>query len=178
MTLNFKSVTVCLFFLITAVTGQQEKSRTLPIPTEEESGRVFIASLFIDLAANLPDAVLVYPALYSKDGKIRTTNSFSALIEGKAVEEFLDILAHPTSIGTADETCPNVLLAWYESGQQQNKGARPLIGLIAIDPDSDRVRVRLQTDDSFYMRIDFVYEKTGLKSFLEQRSTTPSKGSP
>lgn len=173
MSLNFTLFFFSLLFLDSFSFGQTTNGcKLFSIPSEEECGRVFISNLLVGYLADPPDAILIYPSLYSRDGKIQTTNSYSALIEEEAVAEFLNMLAHPTSIASADESCPNILIAWEEGQHKRDvKAKKSLVGRVCIYQDVDIVRIRLNTDDLIYPKIDFVYRDTGLKAWLEKRST-------
>lgn len=165
---------ICFLLLSISLSAQEDKSKAINIPSEEDAGRVFITSLVTALGLAPPDRILIYPALYTRDGNTAKTSDFCALIEGKKVSEFLSRLANPTRIASADESCPNIIFCWNRYNLEPHKVINPqLRGELFISPEADYVRVRLHTDNSIYPKIDFVYINTGMTAWLQQRLVVP-----
>ncbi|MCW0217390.1 MAG: hypothetical protein OJI67_03610 [Prosthecobacter sp.] len=150
--------------------GQESHKHFMPIPTEEEAGRVFIASLITAYTSNCPDSILIYPYIYMRDQKPKLANEVYALIQKSSISDFLDRIASPTHILSADESCPNLVFTKLNNSQGPQHVLSPiLIGSILIDLVEDKVRLRLHTDNPIYPQIDFVYIGTGLAPWLEKR---------
>lgn len=161
---------ICILLLSVSLSAQEDKGKAMYIPSEEEVGRVFIASLVATLAHAPPDRILVYPALYTRDGNTAKASDFCALIEGEKISEFLGRLAKPTQIASAEESCPNIIFCWSRYNLEPHKVIRPqLRGELYISAEADYVRVRLHTDNAIYAKIDFLYSNTGMKAWLQQR---------
>ena len=152
-----------VFMALSFATRSQER-QLIELPTESEVGRVFLASLLISANFSPPEEIIIYPALYERDGQVQSTNRVSVLIQGEAIKQFLDLLAKPAEIGLAPESCPNLIL--------ERGGSPPrmqLIGSVMLDKEAEHVRFRLITGSPIYPKIDFVYRGSGMKEFLLKR---------
>lgn len=142
--------------------------KPITLPTEQEAAKIFHATLMVNYYSKPPQQFSIYPALFKEHGTATATatNTFSALIEGEDAKEFIARLAHPTSVGAADEGCENVIVAWHRAAP----GFPLFIGEIHLSAEGDHVRIRLFTDNPIHPRLDLTYDQQGLKDWLQKRA--------
>ena len=142
--------------------------KPITLPTEQEAAKIFHATLMVNYHNKPPQQFSIYPALFKEHGTgtATATNTFSALIEGEDAKEFIARLAHPTSLGAADEGCENVIVAWHRGAS----GFPLFIGEIHLSTEGAHVRIRLFTDNPIHPRLDLTYDNQGLTDWLQKRA--------
>lgn len=163
---------ILTFFLLASVAFAQQQARTpVDIPSEEAVGKVFLINVVTAMMLKPPEQIQIHPCLFVKGGKTHVIGDFCAVIEGKDIAEFTSRIGRPTEIGTAEVSCPNFIICWNHNWEPNIETKPSFKGLVLLDPDPDHdhVRLRMHTDNAIYPTVDYVYENTGLKKWIQSR---------